>query len=315
MRPRLAFRAAAVVLGTATLLVPALSHTQTSRSEAPLTSPEERALLHAGNDWQLIAPHLPNPADASAKDLEIAGDVLRARRFPEDSLDFYGYAMARGGDVSKLLNKMGIVRLELRQITLAQQMFQRAVSARKKDPQAWNNLGASEYAQQNYRGAVSSYRHAVKLQRTSAIFHSNLGMAYFELKDGESARHEFATALKLDPEILQHREGGSGSTAHILATSNYAGLCYEMARMYAHEGKVEPMLEWLAKASEGGFPVRDSMHEDAALRPWIKDTRVLLLLSNAEQLTAKTGRPKTLAAAALPSLGSSPDSPVPVIRQ
>src|ERR1700761_4705741 len=80
--------------------------------QARLTSDVERAALHNSTEWQILQPHLPNPKTASAQDLEIAADVLRARRFPEDALDYYGYAMARGGDVSELLNKMGITRLE-----------------------------------------------------------------------------------------------------------------------------------------------------------------------------------------------------------
>lgn len=300
MRPRHVLPALALAGCTVGLV----AQSRTSTHEAPLTSPEERALLHAGTDWSLIAPHLPNTETSTARQLESAADVLRARRFPEDALDFYGYALQRGGDVTTILNKMGIVRLELRQIELARQMFQRAVSARKKDAQAWNNLGAAEYALANYRAAASDYRKATKLSKASAVYHSNLGMAYFELKDTDSARHEFAVALKLDPAVLQHHDSG-GTSAHILASSNYAGLCYEMARMYAHEGQVDAMLEWLAKASEGGYPVRDSMREDATLHAWMKDPRVLLLLANAEQLTAKnTGRPRAVATA-LP-VGNTP---------
>lgn len=296
-----------IAAGSLGLCVRAASAQSRARPEAPATSAEERVLLHSGTDWPLIASHLPDPATATPQQLEGTADVLRARRFPEDALDFYGYALARGGDVTTLLNKMGIVRLELRQVDLARQMFHRAVSVHKKDPQAWNNLGASEYASQNYRAAVSDYRKATKLRKDSAIYHSNLGMAYFELKDVDSARREFATALKLDPLILQHRDSG-GSTAHILASSNYAGLCYEMARMYARDGKVDAMLEWLAKASEGGYPVRANMRDDASLRVFQKDPRVLLLLSNADQLTAKnSARPRTIAVA----LPGSPQAPPP----
>ncbi len=106
MCPRPVVLVAVLVACTATLA--AQVHT---RHDAPATSADERALLHAGSDWALIAPHLPDPTTSSAAKLESAADVLRARRFPEDALDYYGYAMERGGDVSVLLNKMGIVRL------------------------------------------------------------------------------------------------------------------------------------------------------------------------------------------------------------
>src|SRR5580658_591648 len=134
----------------------------------PVPANVERAALHNSTEWQLLQPHLPNPQTASAADLEVAADVLRARRFPEDALDYYGYAMARGGDVSELLNKMGITRLELRQNDLARQMFLRTVRAKKNDAQAWNNLGVTEYADRNYHAAVTDYRRATKLNRKSA---------------------------------------------------------------------------------------------------------------------------------------------------
>ena len=117
-------RSVIMILSLAAASSAACLFAQTTKLQpARLTSDVERAALHNSSDWQLLEPHLPNPQTASAAQLETAGDVLRARRFPEDALDYYGYAMARGGNVSELLNKMGITRLELRQNDLARQMF------------------------------------------------------------------------------------------------------------------------------------------------------------------------------------------------
>lgn len=269
------------------------------QQSAPLTSPEERAALHAGPDWALIEPHLPNPRTATAAELETAGDVLRARRFPEDALDFYGYALQRGGDVSTLMNKMGIVRLELRQVDLAHAMFLRTVRAHKKDATAWNNLGVTDYAMQDYGGAVSSYKHAVKLNRNNAVYHSNLALAYFEKGDPEQARAEFARALKLDPGIMTGGDNG-GTTAHILGSHNYPGMCLEMAKLFARSRDADRMLFWLAKASDAGLDVRSAMHEDSALAAYAKEPRVLLLIANAAQL-----RGRSVATAKPPSLGNA----------
>lgn len=266
---------------------------------APLTSAEERADLHNSPDWALIQPHLPDPKTATAAQLETAGDVLRARRFPEDALDYYGYALQRGGDVSTLLNKMGIVRLELHQVDLARAMFLRTVRARKKDATAWNNLGVTYYALQDYRGAVDAYKRAVKLDRRSAVFHSNLGLAYFEKGDAEDARTEFARALQLDPSIMSGNDSG-GTTAHILGSHNYPGMCLEMAKLFAREHDVDRMLFWLGKGSDAGLDVRSAIHEDSALSAYAKDPRVGLLIANAAQLHARS-----VASAKPPSLGSA----------
>jgi tetratricopeptide (TPR) repeat protein len=266
---------------------------------APLTSNSERIALHESPDWGLIAPHLPDPASATAAQLETAGDVLRARRFPEDSLDYYGYAMARGGDVSRLLNKMGIVRLEVGQVALARTMFLRTVRAHKKDATAWNNLGVADYASQDYRSAISDYKHAVKLERRSAVFHSNLGLAYFELGDGGRARDEFSLALKIDPSIMSGKNNG-GTTAHIIGSHNYPGLCLEMAKLYAREHDAERMIFWLAKGGDAGLNLRDAVRGDEAIKLYAKDPRLVLLIANEEHLHSRS-----VAAAKLPSLGDA----------
>jgi tetratricopeptide (TPR) repeat protein len=266
---------------------------------APLTSADERAALHNSPDWALIQPHLPDPKTASAANLEMAGDVLRARRFPEDALDYYGYALQRGGDVSKLMNKMGIVRLELRQIDLAHAMFLRTVRAHKKDASAWNNLGVTDYAVQDYRSAIDAYRHAIKIDKKSAVYHSNLGLAYFEKGDAEEARAEFSRALQLDPSIMSGNDGG-GTTAHILGAHNYPGMCLEMAKLFAREHDVDRMLYWLSKGSDAGLDLREAVHEDSAIGAYAKDPRVTLLIANAAELHGRS-----MATAKPPSLGSS----------
>ena len=269
------------------------------QQSAPLTSADERAALHNSPDWALIQPHLPDPKTATAAELETAGDVLRARRFPEDALDYYGYALQRGGDVSALLNKMGIVRLELRQVDLAHAMFLRTVRAHKKDAIAWNNLGVTDYAMQDYRSAVDAYKHAVKLSKTNAVFHSNLGLAYFEKGDAEEARSEFARALKLDPAIMSGTDNG-GTTAHILGSHNYPGMCLEMAKLFAREQDTDHMIFWLAKATDAGLDLRAAIHEDPVLNTYAKDPRITLLIANAAQLHARS-----VASAKPPSLGNS----------
>jgi tetratricopeptide (TPR) repeat protein len=269
------------------------------QQQAALTSPEERAALHNSPDWQLIAPHLPDPATATAAQLETAGDVLRARRFPEDALDYYGYALARGGDVSELLNKMGIVRLELHQTDLARALFLRTVRARKKDASAWNNLGVADYSAQEYHAAVSEYRRACKLNKRSAVFHSNLALAYFELGDVEEAREEFAQALRIDPSIMRSADGG-GTTAHVIGSHNYPGLCLEMAKLYAEQHDLNGMLFWLAKGSDAGLDLRGAIRDNVQLSAYAKDPQVLLLVTNQQELHART-----VAASKPPSLGTS----------
>lgn len=243
-----------------------------------------RQLEHEDQQWVLMQPHLPDPATASPARLEITADVLRARRFPESALDYYTYALKRGGGEAQILNKMGVTELEIGNHRLAREYFQRVVHLKRKNADAWNNLGAVEYLEGNNGSAISDYKRAIKLDKKSASFHSNLGTAYFQTKDFKRARKEFDTALKIDPDLMVHRGGPGGVTMRMLSPADHAQFCYEIARLYAQHGDEANMLHYLTTASEGGFDVLEAMTRDDVLKPYRKDPRVLLLVHNAEAI-------------------------------
>jgi tetratricopeptide (TPR) repeat protein len=257
--------------------------TQASAQKSDLSSDAVRQAKHQDLQWLTVQPHLPDPATASPAKLEQAADILRVRRFPEDALDYYNYALQRGGQQAALLNKLGITELELRNTVAARAYFERVVRLNKKDGQAWNNLGAVEYLEKRYGRAISDYGRAIKLEKGSAIFHSNLGTAYFEQKDYTDARKQFEIAMRLDPD-LAHHDGPSGVTAHMLSPEDRARYCFEMARLYADHGDEVNLMHYLTMASEGGFDVLSEMSGDKVLGRYRKDPRVLLLVRNAQAL-------------------------------
>ena len=241
---------------------------------------------HRTEEWAIVAPHLPNPLTDGPDKLELAADVLRARRFPADAITFYKAAMINGGDRSRLLKKQGVVYLEMQQGLLARLSFQQALRVNKKDPEAWNNIGASDFMLGNSRGSIGEYKRAVKLNKTSAIYHANLALAYFEVRDGSSARTELARAFALDPEVMHHTNTG-GYNLQVLASQHYAEICFEMARVYAAQGDAETAINWLTKASERGFDIRAAMHGEVSMEPLLHDDRVKLLLTNNDQRHSK----------------------------
>jgi tetratricopeptide (TPR) repeat protein len=264
------------------LTVNALASAQNTQKDT-LNRDVIRQEAHQDPQWLSIQAHLPDPTTATSAQLEMAADVLRARRFPEDAIEYYGYALQRGGDAPQLLNKMGVAELELRHPAQARAYFQRVVKIKKKNPEGWNNLGALEYMEGRYGAAISDYNRAIKLDKTSATFHSNLGTAYFDKKEFESARKEYDIALKLDPGMLQHH-GTAGVTTRMLSPEDHARFCYELARLYARRGDEETMLHYLTMASEGGFDILSEMGSDALLAPYRKDPRILLIVTNAKAL-------------------------------
>jgi len=262
------------------LLVPS------SSGQKPLSHEEARASDHQNPAWESVRNHLPDPQVATAAKLEAAADVLRARRFLEDAIDYYSFAMQRGGEEAHLLNKLGVTQLELRNVGQARIYFQRVVKVQKKNPEGWNNLGAIEYLTGRYGNAISNYKRAIKLDKTSATYHSNLGTAYFDKKDFEAARREYDTALKLDPEMLSHH-GTVGITTRMLSPADHARFCFELARLYAQRGDEQAMLHYLTMSSEAGFDVLSAMGDDSVLSNYRKDPRVILLVKNAKELREK----------------------------
>jgi tetratricopeptide (TPR) repeat protein len=263
-----------------------VSTAQLGAQDESAQSVPSRGPSHDDPQWTTVQSHLPDPLTASAAKLELAADVLRARRFPADALEYYSYAMQRGGDQTSLLNKMGITELELQNMMQARAYFQRVVKLKKKNADGWNNLGAVEYLERHYRNAIIDYDHAIKINKKDSSFHSNLGTAYFDMKQFDSARKEFEVALKLDPEMFERRRMSSGVTAHLLSPEDHARFCYEMARLYAKNGDEANMLHSLQMASEGGFDVASEMSRDSSLSPYRKDPRVLIILQNARALRA-----------------------------
>ncbi len=260
----------------------------------PQTPPEDISVRHQSSEWLLVAPHLPDPATATPAALQTAADVLRARRMPEDALDFYQYALSRGGDEATISNRIGITLLELRHPELARVALRRALQRKPKDPQTWNNLGAAEYVMGNYQAAIANYLKAVKFDKKTAVYHSNLGTAYFEVKDVESARSQFAKAVKLDPNVFQRGDWG-GIQAHVLSPTDRGQFCLEMARLSARQHDDEGVLRWLGKAVDAGFDVHSAIAAGKDFEPYRKDPRVAVIIRN-----AKAMKPGQLAAVASP---------------
>ncbi|MGD0442786.1 MAG: tetratricopeptide repeat protein [Edaphobacter sp.] len=247
-----------------------------------------RELRHEDPQWQMVKPHLPDPATATEQQLETVGDVLRARKFPEDAMDYYMYALRRGGgNEVVLMNKLGVTQLDLRHIAAARTYFERAVRLKKKDAVAWNNLGAVEYIDGRFATAISDYGRAIKLNKNTATYHSNMATALFEEKNYKGAREQFKIALQIDPDMAHH-DGTGGLTAHLLSPEDHARYCFEMARLYAELGDEADLLHYLTMASEAGFDVMEEMRSDNTMARYRKDPRVILLVKNAHAL--RSGR-------------------------
>ncbi len=242
---------------------------------APQSTPNNRAPAAV----MVQGPQLPLPtfADASAQELESAGDELRSKKAYNDAIEHYRLAM-RKTDSAELHNKAGIAYLQLLQLKVAEKEFNHAVKMNRNYAEALNNLGVIFYMRKKYGKAISEYEQALKLSDTTASFHSNLAMAYFEKKQFDKATAEFIRALELDPQIFDRQSPG-GIAARMASPEDRARYAYTMARIYARQGLYDRSLEYLKKAIEEGYPQIKDVYQDEVFAGLRKDPRFAVVMA------------------------------------
>jgi tetratricopeptide (TPR) repeat protein len=253
---------------------PIQTHAQTMPSQQPSAQPlsaEQQATRQpspppaqqpspAFADAASVLRVPPPPEDATAAELELQADHLRAQKAYLDSIDYYRVAVQK--DESAVLhNKIGICLLLLRRDAEARREFQQALKLDKSYSEAYNNLGALYYNARRYGPAIKEYKKAIKLNEENASFHSNLGTAYFSQKDFDRATKEYQRAMKIDPGIFDRSPSGGVSVK--LVTSNDLGhFHYVMAQMYGQHGDLDRCRYYLSKANEEGYPIKGALHDD-----------------------------------------------------
>ena len=137
-------------------------------------------------------------------------------------------------------------------------------------------------ARKNYQKAIKEYLKALALQDGSASYHSNLGTAYFAMKEYPAAMNEYAIALQLDPDVFEHRSQ-SGIAAQMSSPQDRAYYSFLLARMYAKSGNSDRALEYLRKAMEDGYKDIDAVYKDQEFAALRKDPRFGELMANKPQ--------------------------------
>jgi len=252
---------------------------------------------------QIAAPaarhaEAPQP-EATAAELERKGDQLRADKAFLDALDYLRAAAAKNPSNPKLLNKIGIVQLQMVRYSEARKSFEAAIKIDRSYADAHNNLGVDYYLQESAREAakvragsqpnswasgdfgraIKEYRKAIKLQEDSASFHSNLGTAYFAKKDFAKAVASYSRALELDPDVFEHTSR-VGVAAQTSSPGDRAEYFYLLARMYAKSGATDRSLSYLRRAMEDGYKDMNKIFRDENFAAVRNDPRFTALMEH-----------------------------------
>jgi tetratricopeptide (TPR) repeat protein len=250
--------------------------------------------LQAQNSEQLqVGPpplHRAEPPapGATAEELESQGDLLRTDKNYLDAVDYYQAALIKGPATSNLLNKIGICQMMLQRLKESKKSLERAISADRNHSDAYNNLGVIYYQlgvfhreNGNFKKAIKMYDKAIALSSDSASYYNNRGAAYFARRQFEAATTDYATAMKLDPEIFE-RTSRAGVQAMLPSPEDRARYDYVLAKLYARSGIVDRSLHYLKKAMEDGYKEIANVYKDNEFAELRKDPRFT------ELMTAKT---------------------------
>jgi len=158
------------------------------------------------------------------------------------------------------LNKIGMAYHHLFALDEARKDYQKALLIRPNYPEAINNLGATDFAQGNYKEAIRLYRRALHLMPRSAVIAANLGTAYFARGKYKNGLEAYQTAFAIDPDVFDPSSAQliHGTTsAHDRARQDYC-----IAELFAEAGKTERALDYLRKALNDGFDDRNRIMQD-----------------------------------------------------
>lgn len=114
-------------------------------------------------------------------------------------------------------------------VEAAEDLYRRSLRLEPQNPDALHLLGVLHAQQQDFATAISLIAHAIALHPDSALFHHNLGNAFFDSGYPAAAATCHGDALRLDP-TLDSAWFGRGRAAAILGRLDRAISCFTQAQ-------------------------------------------------------------------------------------
>jgi tetratricopeptide (TPR) repeat protein len=188
---------------------------------------------------------------------EQRGDLYMARKMYREAIDTY---RAAAGNSPVMWDKIGVSWHQLGDLRAARKAYEHAIKLDKKYADAINNVGTVFYAEKKYRSAISRYKRALELSPDSAPMWSNLGTAWYARGKFDLMSEAYTKALQLDPDVFE-KNNTLGTRMMDRGVADKARYHYELARLYAGNGKNDLALQYLRKALEEGFKEKDKLEQ------------------------------------------------------
>ena len=206
-------------------------------------------------------------------ELEKAADAARAQKDYDQAVKYFQEALRKDRKNAALYNKMGLAQLKLNDPRAARSSFEKSTKYNSKYPDAFNNIGATYYLQKNYGAAAKYFKKALALAENRAVFHVNLGAAWFGQNKLDQSIAEYARAVELDPDVL-NQNSPAGIAAQIASPEEQAKYSYMLAKLYARRGDVDHCLQCLRKAKEEGYRSMANVYREEEFSRLWQDQRL-----------------------------------------
>lgn len=196
---------------------------------------------------------------------EQRGDLYMTRKMFREAVEVYTQNAGRN---PVMWDKAGVAWHQLGNLSAARRAYERAMKLDRKYADAINNVGTVFYAEKKYRSAIARYKRALELSPDSASIWSNLGTAWYARGKYDLMNQAYAKALELDPQVFD-KNSNVGTRMLDRGVVDKARYHFEMARLFAGNGKNDLALQYLRKALEEGFREKEKLQqakEFAALR-------------------------------------------------
>ena len=185
-------------------------------------------------------------------------------------------------DESVERNNQGVELLKQGKTDEAILSLLKAVELDPKNPDARLNLAYAYDRQVRIDEAIVHYEKAVELNPRNSIARNNLGVLYDKTGRNDEAIREFEKAMEIDPKnasgpknletakknqsVIQERERQIAEALKAAdAQPKDPRASYNVARLYAHDGKKDQAIGWLEKALKLGFNDIGYLKADSAL--------------------------------------------------
>ena len=227
-------------------------------TSAPAVAPEPVQVASAVEPAASVKTSAPLPAltpsltDAAQQE----GDRALSENRYVAALTAYKRASS---DSAVVANRMGIAYHHLFALGEARKQYERAIRLDPHYAEAFNNLGAVLYGQNQFKQAEKAYGQAILYQPRFAMAYKNLGITYFADHDADHGTAAFHQAMTIDPKIFSDQ---SGVVAEAATHAQLGSMNYALAKIYAQAGQDDQAVKALRNATRDGFNDNKQLKRD-----------------------------------------------------